>query len=237
MRFRTSMMAPPKPATIDQVGPTVRGSQPMPDELEDLADVPPEGFVAARDELVKRLKADGKATEAAEVKKLRKPTVTRWVADQVRRHHAEEVETLRSALSNVAAAQETAITSGDRGALAEATAQRRDAMTALSRAVDDVLAAGERPVLHRDEVLGAIEADVTAEVASRGTFGVRDDLEVPERAARKSARDRVAERREENARAAIEAAEARVARAREELEAAQAALEALRERRGGADGG
>ena len=156
----------------------------MPDEPEDLADVAPEGFVAARDALAKRLKADGNATEAAEVKKLRKPTVSRWVADQVRRHHAEDVEALRAALSNVAAAQETAITSGDRGALAEATAQRRDAMTALGRAVDEVLTAGERPAHHRDEVLGAIETDVTAEVASRGTFGVRDDLEVPERAAK-----------------------------------------------------
>ncbi len=208
----------------------------MPDEPEDLADVPPEEFVAARDELAKRLKADGKASEAAEVKKLRKPTVTRWIADQVLRHHAADVDALRRALDKVAAAQESAITGGDRAALSEATAQRREAVTALERAVDDVIAADERPAHHRDEVLGAIEADVTAEVASRGTFGVRDDLELPERAAKKPARDRVAERREANARAAIEAAVARVVRAREELEAAEAALEALRERRGGEDG-
>jgi len=205
----------------------------MADEPEDLADVPPEKFVAARDELAKRLKADGKATEAAEVKKLRKPTVTRWVTDQARRHYAEAVEALRAALSNVAAAQEIAITRGDRGALAEATAQRRDAMTGLGRAVDAVLATGERPAHHRDEVLGAIEADVTAEVASQGTFGVRDDLELPERPAEQPARrDRVAERRAAQAQAAIEAAEARVARAQEEVENAEAALAALRERHG-----
>jgi hypothetical protein len=207
----------------------------MPDEPEDLADVPPEKFVAARDALAKQLKADGKATEAAEVKKLRKPTVTRWVADQVRRHHGEDVEAVRAALSDVAAAQETAITRGDRGALAEATAQRRDAMTGLGRAVDDVLAAGERPPHHRDEVLGAIEADVTAEVASRGTFGVRDDLELPERPEREPARDLEGERRAAKAKAAIEAAEARVSRARAELEKAESELEAVveRHRRGG----
>ena len=165
-----------------------------------------------RDELAKRLKADGKASEAAEVKKLRKPTVTRWIADQVLRHHAADVDALRRALDKVAAAQESAITGGDRAALSEATAQRREAVMALERAVDDVIAADERPAHHRDEVLGAIEADVTAEVASRGTFGVRDDLELPERAAKKPARDRVAERREANARAAIEAAVARVVR-------------------------
>ena len=209
----------------------------MPDEPEDLADVPPEDFVAARDAIAKQLRSDGRADEAAEVKKLRKPTVTRWVADQVLRHHESDVEALRRALRKVAAAQEAAITTGDRGALAEATAERREAETALGRAVDGVLAGDDRPAHHRDEVLGAIESDVTTEVASGGTFGVRDDLEFPARPAKKPTRDRVSERREANARAAIEAAEARVGRAREELEAAEAALEALRERQRGADGG
>lgn len=205
----------------------------MPDERDDLADVPPEEFVAARDAVAKQLKSEGKADEAAAVKKLRKPTVTRWVADQVLRHHAREVDALRAALSRVAAAQEAAITRGDRAALADATAERRDAMAALGKAVDDVLARDERPPHHHDEVVGAIEADVTAEVASGGTFGLRDDLELPERAAREPmARDRVAERREAQARAALEAAEARVARAREELANAEAALAALRERHG-----
>jgi hypothetical protein len=205
----------------------------MPDEPDDLADVPPEEFVAARDALAKQLKADGKATEAAEVKKRRKPTVTRWVADQVLRQHAREVDALRMAMSRVAEAQEAAITRGDRDALTDATVQRRDAMTAVGRAVDDVLARDDRPGHHHDEVLGAIEADVTAEVASGGTFGIRDDLELPERQAKQpERRDRVAERREAQARAAIEAAEARVARAREELESAEGALKALRQRRG-----
>ena len=204
----------------------------MPNEPEDLADVPPEDFVAARDAIAKQLKSDGRADEAAEVKKLRKPTVTRWVADQVLRHHASDVDALRRALSRVAEAQEALITRGDRDALSEAAAERRDAVTALGHAVDDVLADHERPAHHRNEVLGAIEGDVTAEVASEGTFGVRDDLDVPERTARKPARDRVAERREANARAAIEAAEARVARAREELEKAESALGELRERHG-----
>jgi hypothetical protein len=205
----------------------------MPDEPEDLADVPPEDFVAARDAIAKQLKSDGKADEATEVKNLRKPTVTRWVADQVLRHHASDVDALRRALTRVAAAQEAAITRGDREALTEATAERRDAMTALGHAIDDVLADQQRPAHHRDEVVGAIEAEVTAEIASGGTFGVRDDLELPERPAERPARrDRVAERRAAQAQAAIEAAEARVARAREELENAEAALAALRERHG-----
>ena len=205
----------------------------MQDERDDLADVPPEEFVAARDAVAKKLKSESRSDEAAEVKKLRKPTVTRWVADQVLRHHAREVDALRTAMRRVAEAQEAAITRGDRDALADATADRRDAMAALGIAVDDVLARDDRPRHHRDEVLGAIEAEVTADVAAGGTVGVRDDLELPERSARKPApRDRVAERREAQARAAVESAEARVARAREELANAEEALAELRQRYG-----
>ena len=207
----------------------------MEDEVDDLADVTPEQFVAARDALAKQLRADGKTAEAAEVKKLRKPTVTRWVADQVLRHHAADVDALRRALDKVAAAQEAAITHGDRTALSEATAQRREAVTALERAVDEVIAGSERPARHRDEAIGAIEADVSTELASRGTFGVREDLEIPDRPGRaqKPARDRVAERREAQAQAAVKEAEARVDRARDELARAEAALAELLERHGG----
>ncbi len=201
----------------------------MPDDLADLADLPPEDFVAARDELAQRLKAEDKAAQAAEVKKLRRPTVAQWIADQVRRHHNDDVDELRAASSDVAEAQEAAITSGDRDALRNATARRRDTVDAVARAVDQVLARTGRPAQHRDEVLSAIESGVTAEVAS-GTFGLRDDLELPDRPHKEPARDRVAERRAAVAKAAIEAAEARVSRARDELEKAESELAAVVER-------
>jgi hypothetical protein len=207
----------------------------MQDELDDLADVPPEEFVAARDELAKRLKAEGKAAQAAEVKKLRKPTVTQWIADQVRRHHDDDVDALRAASSDVAVAQEAAITSGDRDALRNATAKRRDAVKAVGRAVDQVLARNGRPAQYRDEVLSAIESGVTAEVGA-GTFGLRDDLELPDRPKKEPARDLAAERRAAKAKAAIEAAEARVSRARDELEKAESDLETVVERHGRTEG-
>jgi hypothetical protein len=204
----------------------------MGDDRDELVDVPPEEFVAARDELAKRLKAEGNAAEAAKVKKLRKPTVTQWITDQVRRHHRDDIDALRAASSAVAAAQEAAITSGDRDAMRDATATRRDALDAVGRAVDEVLAQSGRPSQYRDEVLSAIESDVTAEIAS-GTFGLRDDLELPARPTKKEpARDLAAERRAVEAKAAIEAAEARVRRLREELEEAEARLAALLERHG-----
>ncbi|HUF83918.1 MAG TPA: hypothetical protein VMQ81_04920 [Acidimicrobiia bacterium] len=201
----------------------------MPDELDDLADVPPEEFVAARDALARRLKAEGKADEAAAVKQRRKPAVAQWIAAQVRRHHGDVVDAFRASLNNVAEAQETAITSGDRDALRRATENRRLAFAALGQAVDEVIARSDRPTHHHDEVLSAIESDVAGDVAS-GTFGVRDDLELPELPTRETPRDRVAERRAATAEAAIAAAEGRVSRAREELTKAEAELEAVMER-------
>jgi hypothetical protein len=204
----------------------------MVDEVDELADVPPEEFVAARDELAKRLKAEGNADQAAEVKKLRKPTVTQWVTDQVRRHHTGDVDALRAASGDVARAQEAAVTQGDRNALRDATAKRRAALDGVAQAVDDVLAESERSAQYRDDVLHAIEAGVTDDIAS-GTFGLREDLELPTRPKKQeAARDRVAERRAAEAARAIDAAEGRVRRARDDLEKAEAELAALRERHG-----
>lgn len=201
----------------------------MHDELDDLADVPPEEFVAARKELKKRLTAEDRKAEAAEVDKLRKPTVTQWITDQVRRHHANDVDALRVASREVADAQEAAITSGDSNGLRRATATRRDAVNAVGRAVDHVLARTGRGAQHRIEVLTAIESGVNAEVAS-GTFGMRDDFELPDRPKQPPAQDRAAERRAAAAQAALEAAETRVSRARRELEKAEAELAAEQER-------
>ena len=203
----------------------------MSDAFDELIDVPPEEFVAARTQLAARLKSEGKADEAAEVKKLRKPSVRPWLVDQVRRHHAAEVDALRAASSDVAQAQENAITGGDRDALRDATAKRRDAVGAVERAVDEVLARDGRRANYREEVLAAIESAVTEEVAS-GTFGLRDDLELPERPKREPRRDRATERRAASAQAAIEAAEARVRRAHDELDKAEAELDAIKARYG-----
>lgn len=200
---------------------------------EELADLSPEDFVAGRDALAKQLKAEGKAAEAAEVKALRKPTVQVWVADQVRRHHDDVVDALRDATGAVGAAQEALVTGGDRDALKQATAARRDALRAVGRAVEQVLARNGRPAAHKDDVLNEIEATVTDEVSS-GTFGLRDDLELPR--AKAPARDLEAERKAAERKAELDAAEARVERARSELEKAELALAAVVERHRGVEG-
>jgi hypothetical protein len=207
---------------------------------EELADVSPEDFVAARDALAKQLKAAGQVAEAAEVKKLRKPTVQAWIAEQVRRHHDDAVDALRSASVAVSDAQEAAITKGDRDALRAATTTRRDAIRDLGKVVDQVLARNGRPGTYRDEVLSDIEAEVTAEVAG-GTFGLRDDMELPARSPKKDAdaerrAQEKAEKERAKARAEIDAARARVDRARAALDDAESELAAVLERHCGVEG-
>lgn len=201
-------------------------------ERDDLSDLSPEEFVAARNELARQLKAEGDVARAAEIKKLRKPTVAQWIADQVRRHHRDVLDALREASSDVAVAQEAAITRGDRDSLREATAERREALKAVGRVVDQVLARSGRPGQYRDEVVSAIESAATAEVAS-GSFGLRDDLELPAPPEKEPVRDVAAERRAAEAEATIAAAEAQVARARDDLERAESELEAVLARLGG----
>jgi hypothetical protein len=201
--------------------------------IPELADLPPEDFVAARDALAQELKAAGKAAQAAEVKKLRKPTVQAWVARAVALEHDDAVDELRSATAAVAAAQEKAIVSRKRDALGLATARRRDALRAVGRAIEQVLARNGRPAHHKDEVLAAIEAAVTSEVAG-GTFGLRDDLELP---AREPERDLAAERRASKAKAKLELdlAKANVQRAKDALDDAKAELAAVVKRHRGVE--
>ena len=200
---------------------------------EELVDVAPEDFVAARDALVKELKAAGDADAAAEVKQLRKPSVQQWIAAQVLRHHDDAVDQLRAATVAVATAQEQVIGGSDRAVLKEATSAQRVALRALGDVVAQVLARNGRPASHRDEIAAALAADVVEEVAS-GTFGLRDDLELPARQVPE--RDVEAERKAAERAAELEAAEARVTRARAELAKAESALAAVVKRHGGVEG-
>ncbi|HEY2330626.1 MAG TPA: GNAT family N-acetyltransferase [Acidimicrobiales bacterium] len=157
----------------------------MAEELEDLAGVPPEEFVAARDALVKRLKAEGRSTDAARVKGMRRPSVPAWMAAEIRRQRGDLVVAVVDASTEVAGAQSALVAGGDREVLRAATSRRRAALAALGRAVDDLLAGAGRPSHYRDAVLQLIEAEVLAEVAP-GTFGLPDDLPVPVPAAEPS---------------------------------------------------
>lgn len=189
---------------------------------EELLDVDPEHFVAERDALAKRLKAEGRVAEAATVKKLRKPTVAQWATQQVARRAPEEVAELRAASEAVAEAQEAAVGGGDRDALKAAMSARRDSVRALGRAVDRVLEELGRPASQRDEVLAAVDAAITESVAKGTTFGLPDDVTLAPRAEPEP--DPEPDPR-------VVAAEEALARAEADLEEAEEALAAARRRR------
>jgi hypothetical protein len=108
-------------------------------EIDRLYASPPEEFIAARDELAKRLKAEGKAEEAAEVKGLRRPTVAAWAANQVARQRPDEVAELLAAGAELHKAQRKALSGVKGGSLREAMERRRSAVTALVKAAEAVL--------------------------------------------------------------------------------------------------
>jgi hypothetical protein len=108
-------------------------------EVDRLYASPPEEFIAARDELAKRLKAEGNAEEAAEVKALRRPTVAAWAANQVARQHPDQVAELLAAGAELHKAQRKALSGVKGGGFREAMERRRSAVVALVKAAESVL--------------------------------------------------------------------------------------------------
>ena len=75
------------------------------DELtRELYALPPERFTAARDEAVKRLRADGRRQDAQLVRALRRPTVVAWAVNHLARARPELVDELLEAGAELAGA-------------------------------------------------------------------------------------------------------------------------------------
>ena len=106
-------------------------------ELDRLYDAPLSEFVAARDELVKQLRAEGLREEAEQVKALRKPSVSAWLVNRLARERELDVQRLLNAGETLRKAQVEA--SED---FSEA---RRDEQHALER-----LAKGAREIAERE---------------------------------------------------------------------------------------
>lgn len=66
-------------------------------EAADLYGLPLEHFTAARDDLVRRLREEGRRDDASRVSRVRKPTTDAWALNQVARRHPKLVEALMNA--------------------------------------------------------------------------------------------------------------------------------------------
>lgn len=130
------------------------------EELDALYRGLPEGFVAARDELAKKLKGDGCSEDAARVKKLRRPSQAAALVNWLSFERRSDLE--RFAAS--AASMRDQATAGDGKKLRAAVKKERELVQGLLAAAEEELASrggsGSSQTLDRvGETLRAIPTD------------------------------------------------------------------------------
>jgi hypothetical protein len=173
-------------------------------EVDALHALPLAEFIPARDALVKRLRGEGRRDEAAEVGRLRRPTVPAWGVNRAVREAPEETEALLAAGEALRTAQAALLEGGSAGDLRGAQAAARAAeaaMLARVRAILDEAQRGGQGALERvRETLHAAVVDEAAASRLRegrlateltaaglgGGFGVADDDLPAERPPRRS---------------------------------------------------
>ena len=220
--------------------------------MDELYALDPNDFVAARNDLAKRLRKEGDKGRAAEVAKLRRPTPAAWAVNQlVRRHRAdvEELVGLGEALRN---AQDRALAGDEPCDLRQVGRARRDAVARLGELADRLLVErGGSPGTHVGEVAATLEAAsldaeagaavlegrLSTELEPPSGFGVFDMTIAEPRSAPKPAPAPAVEERDDAARREAEAVvdearrrwEERTAQAKEAVEAVTARRRAVQD--------
>jgi len=223
-----------------------------------LFEVPLDEFVAARDQLARELRKEGKDEQAAEVAALRKPTVPVWAVNQLARRRRRDVDLLLDAGHRLRAAQAEADPERAREAFANARDAEREAMRRLRAGAEELLAErGGASDAMIERVLATLRAAAVTEegreLLARGRlteelqttgFEVAASL-VPKRKATPAKRpkldaaradleqarkrEREATRRLQAAKRRAEEAEAELEKARREAEEASSAVSAAEE--------
>ena len=203
---------------------------------EDLYGLPLEEFTRARDALAKELRTRGDQDGAAEVKRLRKPSLAAWALNQTARRHGPEVRRLLEAGAASREAQEEAL-AGDAGALREASRALGEQIERVADlAATELSGTGREPSpAQRDRIVATLRAAAADEQGGRllergilvdelepagfGAFGAMEPVARPSgsggRASTRAPRKRSPEEQE-----TIEAARREVRRAEAEAEAA-----------------
>ena len=214
------------------------------EECDDLTDLdqrldalyrePPEGFVGARNELTKALRAEGEKAAAAEVKKLRRPSPAAWLVNRVSADDPQAVRDLADASDELAEAQRRLLEEGgDPKDLRMAAAHERellDGLVAEAREVASARGAASEAVIDKvTQTLRAIGLDPELrEAALRGrvekersvaTVGGTASLSLGTRPAPK--RTRRSQKNQKTEQREAERARTELARLRERLEVAE----------------
>jgi hypothetical protein len=110
-----------------------------------LYEIVPEQFIAARDSLVRRLRAAGDKAGAARVAKRRRPPLTAWALNRVARDDPEIIDELLRAGGELRAAMGRAL-AGDASGLRQAHSHDRAAVEAVVAGAAARLTGGHYPV-------------------------------------------------------------------------------------------
>jgi hypothetical protein len=142
------------------------------DDVDALYAADPDEFVAGRQALVKRLKAEGDKAGAAEVAGLRRPTAAAWAVNQLARRHGDEVAALVALGDDLRRTHERLLAGGRDDDTAAAGRRRREAIADLvERAAGILTESGRSADAHRDAISATLDAasldpDVAAEVVA-----------------------------------------------------------------------
>jgi hypothetical protein len=137
-------------------------------EAADLFSLPLDQFTAARDGLVRRLRADGDEEEAKRVGKLRKPSVAAWALNQAARRHAKTVDQLLASHQQLRSA-------GSRESLEKASHLRRATVTELTELAMAELGGGSAQTRDRiNRTLLAVATDPQGETDLEAGILVRE---------------------------------------------------------------
>ena len=205
---------------------------------------PLEEFTAARNDLAKELRNDGKAAAADWVKGLKKPSRAAWLVNQLSVRKADEIDELLERGRELRAAQEEMLAgSPDRDKLREAAQGEQRAVDSLTRAAEVIGAehgVGAQILTRVGETLQAAAGDTeVAEAIERGrltreqraaSVGLISTAAPAPRSTRKGSKNReVAERRARQQQAKRrQAAERKLAAAEKKVERECAALDRAR---------
>ena len=129
------------------------------DDVDALYAADPDGFVAARQALSKRLKAEGDKAGAAEVAALRRPTAAAWAVNQLARRHGDEVAGLVALGDDLRQAHERLLAGARDDSTGTAGRRRREAIADLvDRAAAILTESGRAADAHRDAISATLDA-------------------------------------------------------------------------------
>jgi len=136
-----------------------RSSQVEP-EVDALYGLRPGEFVAARDELARRLRREGHREEADAVKALARPTAAAWAVNQLSRREPEWTQALVTAGRRLLEAHERLLEHGDREGWRDAGESAREAVDRLTQLAEQILREERGSVsgVLRDQVRETLQA-------------------------------------------------------------------------------